>query len=68
MSEWRIPIGELKDIPAPPAPGATWKINLFRLDRIRRGDKVIKNEASAWSTPLSGDFHNLDRFGTLQFD
>ncbi len=67
ISEWRIPIDELRDIPGPVAIGTEWKINLFRLDRIRRGDKVVKNEASAWSSPYSGDFHNLDRFGTLVF-
>ncbi len=67
ISEWRIPIAGLKDIPRPPAVGDRWKINLFRLDRIRRGGKVRGSEATAWSSPYSGDFHNLDRFGTLHF-
>jgi hypothetical protein len=67
VSEWRIPVDQLRDIHKTPAAGVEWKVNFFRLDRIRRGDKVVKNEASAWSTPLSGDFHNLDRFGTLRF-
>jgi hypothetical protein len=63
--EWRIPVAALKDIPAgEPKPGAVWRINLFRLERVRDAgkSKVIGNEASAWCTPLSGDFHNLDRF------
>ena len=49
--------------------GASWKVNLFRLERVRSPDKsrVVKSEASAWSTPLSGDFHNLDRFATITF-
>jgi hypothetical protein len=67
ISEWAIPISELRDVPVPPAAGAQWKINLFRLDRLRRGNKVVGSEASAWSSPLSGDFHNLDRFGTIRF-
>ena len=52
-----------------PKVGAIWKVNLFRLERIRDGAKtrVIKNEASAWSSPLSGDFHNLDRFASITF-
>lgn len=66
-SEWKIPVKELRDVPFPIEDGATWKINLFRLDRIRRGDRVVGSEASAWSSPYSGDFHNLNRFGTLQF-
>lgn len=67
VSEWRIPLAEIKDIPAPLAAGAEWKANFFRLDRKRRGERVVGSEASAWSSPLSGDFHNLDRFGTLVF-
>jgi hypothetical protein len=79
-SEWRIPVASLKDIPAgEPKAGATWKVNLFRLERVRalaeaganakdaKDAKVTKNEASAWSPPLSGDFHTLDRFGTITF-
>ena len=70
VSEWRIPVRELKDVPArDPKVGAVWKVNLFRLERIRDASKtrVVKNEASAWSSPLSGDFHNLDRFGAITF-
>jgi len=68
VSEWRIPIAGLRDIPAPVGPGTEWKINLFRLDRMRKAGKVVGSEASAWSSPYSGDFHNLDRFGTLRFE
>lgn len=67
VSEWKIDISSLRDIPAPPTVGTEWKINLFRLERIRKNGKVVRNEATAWSSPLSGDFHNLRRFGTLQF-
>ena len=67
VSEWRIPITGLKDIPRTPTVGDAWKINLFRLDRRRRAGKVRGSEATAWSSPYSGDFHNLERFGTLRF-
>lgn len=68
ISEWRIPVAALKDVPAgEPKAGATWKVNLFRLERLRTKDRVSGSEASAWSAPLSGDFHNLARFGTVTF-
>lgn len=67
ISEWKIPIEELRDVDKRPAPGVSWRINLFRLDRKRQGERVVGTEASAWSSPLSGDFHHLERFGTLEF-
>jgi hypothetical protein len=67
VSEWRIPIAAIKDVPSPPTVGAEWKFNLFRLERVRKDGKVVATEASAWSSPYSGDFHNLDRMGTLRF-
>lgn len=47
----------------PPAFGDTWRINLFRLDLNKSGAQ----EAQGWSPPLVGDFHKLDRFGTIAF-
>ena len=46
--------------------GDSWRINLFRVskDRARGG---TRNDESAWSAPLMGDFHNLERFGQLSF-
>jgi hypothetical protein len=68
VSEWRVPVEKLRDVPpGEPKAGAQWRINLFRLERIRKGEKITKSEASAWSSPLSGDFHNLDRFGLIRF-
>jgi len=67
VSEWRIPIAAIKDVPSPPTVGTEWKVNLFRLERVRKDGKVVATEASAWSSPYSGDFHNLDRMGTLRF-
>jgi hypothetical protein len=46
----------------PPAPGDAWKVNFFRVDLTPRGRRY-----SAWSPPLRGDFHALDRFGTIRF-
>lgn len=67
ISEWRIPFQGIRDLPRSPQPGDRWQINLFRLERRRKNGRVVASEASAWSSPLSGDFHNLARFGTLQF-
>ncbi len=68
VQEWRIPIASLKDVPAgEPRAGARWKVNLFRLERVRSGARVTSTEGSAWSPPLGGDFHNLARFGTIEF-
>lgn len=67
VSEWKIPLAELRDVQTPPAPGTSWRVNLFRLDRKRKGERVVGTEATAWSSPLSGDFHHLKRFGTLEF-
>jgi len=46
----------------PPKAGDEWRANFFRVD-------VTKNKPvySAWSPPLRGDFHALDRFGALVF-
>ncbi len=40
----------------------TLRANLFRIDVDARGDGAY----AAWSPPIVGDFHTLDRFGTLQ--
>ncbi len=68
VQEWRIPVAALRGVPpGEPKAGAVWRVNLFRLERRRRGEKVVGSEASAWSPPLSNDFHNVARFGVLRF-
>lgn len=47
----------------PPVVGAAWRANFFRMDMP--GGKA--QQGTAWSPPLVGDFHALDRFGTLVF-
>ena len=47
----------------PPAVGTAWRVNFFRLDKPKTGPQV----AVAWSAPLVGDFHKLDRFGEVVF-
>ncbi len=44
--------------------GETWRFNLYRLDADRAGS----TEGLAYSAPLVGDFHNLDRFAFLRFE
>jgi hypothetical protein len=47
----------------PPTPGDVWRVNLFRMD-VPSGKP---QQASAWSPPMVGDFHALDKFGDLVF-
>ena len=47
----------------PPALGDTWRLNMFRLD----APEGKAGNASAWSPPLVGDFHALDKFGEMVF-
>ncbi|MFH1132114.1 MAG: carbohydrate-binding family 9-like protein, partial [Pseudomonadota bacterium] len=66
--EMAIPWSDVKgkgtyDLKLPPAVGDVWRINMFRVDSP--SEKV--SLAAAWSAPLVGDFHKLDRFGELVF-
>jgi hypothetical protein len=54
---------EEEKVKRPVEPGRVWRINLFRMDL----DEGKRQRASAWSAPLVGDFHVLDRFGELVF-
>jgi hypothetical protein len=47
----------------PPSVGDTWRVNMFRMDVPLNKPQ----EAVAWSPPLVGDFHALDKFGDLIF-
>jgi hypothetical protein len=47
----------------PPAYGETWRMNMFRLDAPEGKGQL----AAAWSPPLVGDFHVLERFGQIVF-
>jgi len=47
-----------------PERGDKWKFNLYRL---RQGPGQ-PGEGQAYSPPMRGDFHALDRFATLRFD
>ena len=60
--EWRVPRAAVPD--ASPT-DTTWRINVYRLERRRRGDVVVGTEASALSPPERNDFHALDRMVAL---
>ncbi len=51
----------------PPASGDSWRLNLYRFERLREDGAVTVAEASAWSTVGVNDFHRPDRFGQLVF-
>jgi hypothetical protein len=48
---------------ARPRSGLRWRVNLYRLETHNRRGVA---EGSAFSPPLRGDFHALDRFGWLE--
>ena len=47
----------------PPTVGNVWRVNFFRMDM----PKGKPQAGTAWSPPLTGDFHTLSRFGQLLF-
>jgi hypothetical protein len=51
------------ELKLPPEPGTVFKVNFFRMDL----PKEKPQRAGAWSPPMVGDFHKLDRFGELVF-
>ncbi len=61
--EMAIPFSEVPGASATPAPGSHWRVNLFRWDF----PKGQRQQAAAFSAPIVGDFHALDRFGKLVF-
>jgi hypothetical protein len=66
--EMAIPWNDVKgrskaEMTLPPKPGDMFKANLFRMDL----PKGKPQRAAAWSPPMVGDFHKLDRFGELAF-
>jgi hypothetical protein len=66
-TEWRIDLASLPGVELPWVPGACMRINLLHIGKDRTGGALRRDE-SAWSPPLQGDFHNLERFGDLCFD
>ncbi len=58
-----IPVAEVPGAGHPPKNGDSWRVNLFRWD----WPKDDKQKAAAFSPPVVGDFHALDRFGHLRF-
>ena len=61
--EMAVPFAETPGSRTPPAHGALWRVNLFRWDAPKAG----RQKAAAFSPPIVGDFHALNRFGRLRF-
>jgi hypothetical protein len=66
--EMAIPLADVNGldkpgVKTPPSVGDMWRINLYRLDSPKDKGQI----AVAWSAPMVGDFHKLDRFGQLVF-
>ena len=60
--EMKVDYSDLGLATAPKA-GERWRINMFRIDYHGPNDA----DYTAWTAPLVGDFHALDRFGQLHF-
>jgi hypothetical protein len=52
---------EMKNVP--PKVGDAWRVNFFRMDM----PKGKPQAGTAWSPPMAGDYHVLDKFGVLAF-
>ena len=64
-AELAIPFASLTGMPKPrPQKGDRWRFNLYRL---RQGPGQ-PGEGQAYSPPMVGDFHAVDRFATLRFE
>ena len=64
-AELAVPFATLTGMPAPrPRRGDKWRFNLYRL----RQYPGQPGEGQAYSPPMVGDFHALDRFATMRFD
>jgi hypothetical protein len=64
-AELAIPFASLTGMPkARPAAGDEWRFNLYRL---RQGPGQ-PGEGQAYSPPMIGDFHAVDRFAVLRFE
>ena len=66
--EMQIPLAAAKGKEAtmknvPPVVGTVWKVNFFRMD-MPAGKA---QQGTAWSAPMVGDFHALDKFAELAF-
>jgi hypothetical protein len=61
-AEMKIPIAKLAEVPhVPPQKGDRWRFNLYYLNNRT-------NNGQAFSPLFRGDFHNLPRFGWLEFE
>lgn len=61
--ELKIPYTSIPGIDQAPKDGESWAVDFYRYDRP--DDK--RTYAYAWSKPNGGSFHQVERFGTLQF-
>lgn len=67
-AELRVPFAALKRRdPMPPKAGDSWRMNLYRIDMHPVSSGEPHGDYTAWTPPIVGDFHALDRFGALVF-
>lgn len=70
-TEWRVDAATIPGAQVPLRAGECWRLNLYRVAKDREalagGRRKQRSEESAWSPPLMGDFHNLERLGRVCF-
>lgn len=60
--ELAVPLSSIKDA-RPLKEGEKWRINFYRMEKPKKRGTL----ASMWSPTLVGDFHQLNRFGIINF-
>jgi hypothetical protein len=65
--ELKIPYAAIPGVDKAPADGESWAANFYRYDRPAGPDNKKRTFAYAWSKPNGGSFHQVERFGSLEF-
>ena len=63
--EIKLPFASLPGGGQPPKPGESWAVNLYRFDRPDQAK--TDQRAWAWSTAANRSFHEVSKFGAVQF-
>jgi len=64
--ELKLPLDSIPGIKGAKAVEGPWAVNFYRFDRPD-GKEGTRTLSYAWSTAPRGDFHQVDKFGTLKF-
>jgi hypothetical protein len=65
--ELKIPYTAIPGVDAAPKADESWAVNFYRYDRPAGPADKKRTFAFAWSKPDGGSFHQVERFGSLNF-